>query len=181
MHIRQIPLYALAAGALAVSVLLFGDDDGADAATEAASGAVTETVTEAAPAVDTAHAVVVEPDPVAPGGAFSVHDGGSCSGDTADATFDGADIPAMRLTSGSDGMGGSAILPHGHRARLVRGHHHLRRQVRSPAERHGRGPGPYRGRRRDVRHGAGRHRRRTARKGIRRRPPDPHRHHGRLR
>ncbi|MEW9518980.1 hypothetical protein [Streptomyces tubercidicus] len=113
MHIRHIPLYALAAGALAVSVLLFGDGDGADAATEAASGTVTETVSEAAPAVDTAHAVVVEPDPVAPGGAFSVHDGGSCSGDTADATFDGADIPAMRLTSGSDGMGGSAILPAG--------------------------------------------------------------------
>ncbi|MEU8782670.1 hypothetical protein [Streptomyces sp. NPDC048637] len=113
MHIRHIPLYALAAGALAVSVLLFGDGDGADAATEAVSGAVPQAVTEAAPAVDTSHAVVVQPDPVAPGGTFSVHDGGTCSGDTAEATFEGADIPAMQLTPGSDRMGGSAIMPEG--------------------------------------------------------------------
>ncbi|MFE7542442.1 hypothetical protein [Streptomyces platensis] len=113
MHIRHIPLYALAAGALVVSVLLFGDGDGADAATEAASGAVTDTVTEAGPAVDTSQAVVVEPDPVAPGGAFSVNDGGTCSGDSAQATFDGADIPTMQLSSRNDRMGGSAIMPEG--------------------------------------------------------------------
>ncbi|MGY5136776.1 hypothetical protein ACWGJW_31045 [Streptomyces nigrescens] len=112
MHIRHIPLYALAAGALAVSVMLFGDGDGADAATEAVSGTVSEAVSEAAPAVDTSHAVVVEPDPVAPGGTFSVHDGGTCPGDTAEATFDG-DIPAMQLSPRSDRMGGSAIMPEG--------------------------------------------------------------------
>lgn len=113
MHIRHIPLYALAAGALVVSVLLFGDGDGADAATEAAPGAVSDTVTEAGPAVDTSQTVVVEPDPVAPGGAFSVHDGGTCSGDSAQATFDGADIPSIQLASRNDRMGGSAILPEG--------------------------------------------------------------------
>ncbi|MFE1171732.1 hypothetical protein [Streptomyces sp. NPDC058773] len=112
MHIRHIPLYALAAGALAVSVLLFGDGDGADAATEA-TGKVTDAVTGAAPAVDGSHAVVVEPDPVAPGGAFSVHDGGSCAGDSAEATFEGADIPAVQLSSGSERLGGSAIVPEG--------------------------------------------------------------------
>ncbi len=38
MHIRHIALYALAAGALAVPVLLFGEGEGADAATGTVSG-----------------------------------------------------------------------------------------------------------------------------------------------
>ncbi|MFI0715767.1 hypothetical protein ACH4SK_35130 [Streptomyces inhibens] len=118
MHIRHIPLYALAAGALAVSVLLFGDGDGADAATDGATdavaGAVTDAVAEAAPAAgSSSHAVVVQPDPVAPGTAFSVYDGGNCSGDTAEATFDSADIPTMQLSTLSDQVGGTAIMPEG--------------------------------------------------------------------
>ncbi|MGW3009988.1 hypothetical protein ACWC9R_14285 [Streptomyces sp. NPDC001219] len=112
MHIRHIPLYALAAGALAVSVLLFGDGDGADAAT-GASGTVTDAVTGVAPAAEGTPAVVVEPDPVAPGGAFSVDDGGTCRGDSAEATVEGADIPAVQLSSRSDRLGGSAVVPEG--------------------------------------------------------------------
>ncbi|MFF8787605.1 hypothetical protein [Streptomyces sp. NPDC015125] len=113
MPIRQIPLYALAAGALAVSVMLFGDDGGADAATEAATGTVTGAAAEAATTPDTANAVVVQPDPVAPGAAFSVSDGGQCSGDTAEATFDDANIPALELSDRSGRLGGTAILPEG--------------------------------------------------------------------
>lgn len=111
MPIRQIPLYALAAGALAVSVLLFGDDGGADAAAETATGTVTGAAAEAGSAPDTADAVVVQPDPVAPGAAFSVSDGGQCSGDTAEATFDDANIPALELAGRSGRLGGTAILP----------------------------------------------------------------------
>ncbi|MCZ1010846.1 hypothetical protein O1L68_33735 [Streptomyces lydicus] len=111
MPIRQIPLYALAAGALAVSVLLFGDDGGADAAAEAVSRTVTGAAAEAGSAPDTANAVVVQPDPVTPGAAFSVSDGGQCSGDTAEATFDDTDIPALELADRSGQLGGTAILP----------------------------------------------------------------------
>ncbi|MBM4790646.1 hypothetical protein HXP44_00855 [Streptomyces sioyaensis] len=113
MHIRQISPYALAAGALVVIVLLVGDGDGADAATEAVGGAVSDAVNEAAPAAqDTAGTVVVQPDPVAPGTAFSVHDGGSCGGESATATFgDAADIPAMQLPGQSGRTEGTAILP----------------------------------------------------------------------
>ncbi|MDT0458390.1 hypothetical protein RM550_22055 [Streptomyces sp. DSM 41527] len=107
MPIRQIPLYALAAGALAVSVLLFGDDGGADAA----AGTVTGAAAEAGSAPETAGAVVVQPDPVTPGAAFSVSDGGQCSGDTAEATFDDANIPALELADRSGRLGGTAILP----------------------------------------------------------------------
>ncbi|MGW7488733.1 hypothetical protein [Streptomyces sp. NPDC054786] len=109
MHIRHIPLYALAAGALALSVTLFGDGDGADAATEAVTG----TAAEAGPAPVTANAVVIQPDPVAPGAAFSVSDGGSCSGDTAEVTFDDADIPTMQLSAQSSRLGGTAVVPEG--------------------------------------------------------------------
>ncbi|WP_327701896.1 hypothetical protein [Streptomyces decoyicus] len=103
MHIRHIALYALAAGALVVPVMLFGEGEGADAAT----GTGTET------AADTAQAVVVQPDPVAPGAGFSVSDGGSCPGDTAEATFDDADIPTMQLSAQSGEISGTAIVPEG--------------------------------------------------------------------
>ncbi|WP_030987134.1 putative Ig domain-containing protein [Streptomyces sp. NRRL S-1813] len=103
MHIRHIALYALAAGALVVPVMLFGEGEGADAAT----GTGTES------AADTAQAVVVQPDPVAPGAGFSVSDGGSCQGDTAEATFDDADIPAMQLSAQSGEISGTAIVPEG--------------------------------------------------------------------
>ncbi|MGW2921456.1 hypothetical protein ACWDBF_26775 [Streptomyces angustmyceticus] len=130
MHIRHIPPYALAAGALVVSLLLFGDDKGADAATDAATGAVTGTVAETAGTAeadgtaetsgtagagtsDTASAVVVRPEPVAPGAAFSVSDGGRCSGETAEAVFDDAGLPAVRLSAQSGGLGGTATVPEG--------------------------------------------------------------------
>ncbi|MEU7431691.1 hypothetical protein AB0B07_12695 [Streptomyces sioyaensis] len=112
MHIRHISLYTLGAGALLATVLLVGDGDGADGATEAVSGAVSDAVNEAAPAAqDTAGTVVVQPDPVAPGTAFSVHDGGSCGGESATATFGDADIPAMQLPGQSGRTEGTAILP----------------------------------------------------------------------
>ncbi|MEW1752332.1 hypothetical protein ACIQU1_28070 [Streptomyces angustmyceticus] len=112
MHIRHIPPYALAAGALVVSVLLFGDDKGADAATGTVTGTVAETAeTAEAGTPDTAPAVVVRPDPVAPGAAFSVSDGGRCSGDTAEAVFDDAGLPAVQLSAQSGGLGGTATVP----------------------------------------------------------------------
>ncbi|GES33761.1 hypothetical protein AB0G60_29730 [Streptomyces angustmyceticus] len=126
MHIRHIPPYALAAGALVVSVLLFGDDKGADAATGAVTGTVAESAGTAGTAEadatagaagagtsDTASAVVVRPEPVAPGAAFSVSDGGRCSGDTAEAVFDDAGLPAVRLSAQSGGLGGTATVPEG--------------------------------------------------------------------
>ncbi|MFI2188296.1 hypothetical protein [Streptomyces sioyaensis] len=112
MHIRHISLYTLGAGALLATVLLVGDGDGADGATEAVSGAVSDAVNEAAPAAqDTAGTVAVQPDPVAPGTAFSVHDGGSCRGESATATFGDADIPTMQLPGQSGRTEGTAILP----------------------------------------------------------------------
>lgn len=114
MHIRHISLYTLGAGALLATVLLVGDGDGADGATEAVSGAVSDAVNEAAPAAqDTAGTVVVQPDPVAPGTAFSVHDGGSCRGASATAAFGDADIPTMQLPGQSGRTEGTAILPEG--------------------------------------------------------------------
>ncbi|WP_329152837.1 hypothetical protein OIU91_34200 [Streptomyces sp. NBC_01456] len=114
MHIRHISLYALGAAALVVAALLTGDGDGTDAATEAVGGAVSDAVNQAAPADrDTPGAVVVQPDPVAPGTAFSVHDGGSCRGASATASFGDADIPAMQLSALSGRTEGTAILPEG--------------------------------------------------------------------
>ncbi|MFJ9468944.1 hypothetical protein [Streptomyces caniferus] len=111
MHIRHIPLYALGAGALAVSVLLFGDGEGADAATGALTRTVTEAGTETGAAPDAVPGVVVQPDPVAPGAAFSVSDGGRCSGETAEATFDDAGLPAVQLSAQSGRLGGTATVP----------------------------------------------------------------------
>ncbi|MFG3118834.1 hypothetical protein ACGF4C_31235 [Streptomyces sp. NPDC048197] len=115
MHISHIPLYALAAGGLAVSVLLFGDGDGADAATDAVSEAVGGAASKAASglAPDASGAVTVQPERVAPGGAFSVYDGGVCAGGTAEARFDSPDIPALRLSATAGQAGGTAVLPRG--------------------------------------------------------------------
>ncbi|MFG2286183.1 hypothetical protein ACGFOU_08990 [Streptomyces sp. NPDC048595] len=123
MHIRHIPLYALAAGALAVTLLLFGggDGEGADAATGAVTdavkgavkGAVRDAVTGATPASDASHPVVVEPATVAPGAAFTVYDGGNCRGESAEAGFGGADIPAIPLTPLDGRSGGTATMPQG--------------------------------------------------------------------
>ncbi|WP_310724249.1 hypothetical protein [Streptomyces sp. N2A] len=115
MHISHIPLYALAAGGLAVSVLLFGDGDGADAATdavsEAAGGAASKAASGLAP--DASGAVTVRPERVAPGGAFSVYDGGVCAGGSAEARFDSPDIPVLRLSAMADQAGATAVLPQG--------------------------------------------------------------------
>ncbi|MFI7092972.1 hypothetical protein [Streptomyces lydicus] len=113
MHIRHLPLYAVAAGALVVSVLLFGDGDGADAATDAVTGTVRDTVTGAASAAGRAHEVAVEPATVAPGTAFSVDAGAHCAGRPAEARFGGAGIPALQLSSLSDRTSGSAVVPQG--------------------------------------------------------------------
>ncbi len=115
MHISHIPLYALAAGGLAVSVLLFGGKDGADAATDAVSEAVGGAASQAAsgPAPDASGAVTVQPERVAPGGAFSVYDGGVCAGGTAEARFDSPHIPALRLSEMAGQAGGTAVLPRG--------------------------------------------------------------------
>ncbi|MFD8547907.1 hypothetical protein [Streptomyces sp. NPDC059649] len=115
MHISHIPLYALAAGGLAVSVLLFGDGDGADAATDAVGEAVGGAASKAASglAPDASGAVTVQPERVAPGGAFSVYDGGLCAGGSAEARFDGADIPVLRLSAMGNQAGATAALPAG--------------------------------------------------------------------
>ncbi|MEU5013885.1 hypothetical protein AB0G35_27015 [Streptomyces sp. NPDC021749] len=115
MHISHIPLYALAAGGLAVSVLLFGDGDGADAATDTAGEAVSGAASQAVPgpAPDASGAVTVQPERVAPGGAFSVYDGGLCAGGSAEARFDSPDIPAVRLAPMGSRAGTTAVLPQG--------------------------------------------------------------------
>ncbi|WP_433855408.1 hypothetical protein [Streptomyces kronopolitis] len=114
MHIRHISLYGLGAAALLVAVLLTGDGDAGDPAAETVGGAVSDAVNQAAPrAGDTPGAVVVQPDPVAPGTAFSVQDGGSCQGASATASFGDADIPAMRLSALGGRTEGTAILPEG--------------------------------------------------------------------
>ncbi|MFE0187545.1 hypothetical protein [Streptomyces sp. NPDC058989] len=119
MHIRHIPLYALAAGALAVTLLLFGggDGEGAGAATgavtDAVSNAVKGAVKSATPASDASHPVVVEPATVAPGAAFTVHDGGNCRGASTEAAFGGADIPAVPLSPLDGRSGGTATMPQG--------------------------------------------------------------------
>lgn len=115
MHISHIPLYALAAGGLAVSVLLFGDGDGADAATDAAGEAVSGAASKAVPglAPDASGTVTVQPERVAPGGSFSVYDGGICAGGAAEARFDSPGIPALRLSPTADQAGATTVLPAG--------------------------------------------------------------------
>ncbi|WP_261952488.1 hypothetical protein [Streptomyces nigrescens] len=115
MHISHIPLYALAAGGLAVSVLLFGDGDGADAATDAAGEAVSGAASKAASglAPDASGAVTVQPERVAPGGAFSVYDGGICAGGPAEARFDSPALPVLRLSAVAGQAGATAVLPQG--------------------------------------------------------------------
>ncbi|MGW1379529.1 hypothetical protein ACWD6P_35415 [Streptomyces sp. NPDC002446] len=113
MRIRHIPLYGLVAGALVVSVLIFGGGGGVDAATGAVSDAVHHAVTRPVPTPGASRAVVVQPDTVAPGDTFSVYDGGNCRGEPAEASFGGADIPALPLSSLSSQNGGTAVLPEG--------------------------------------------------------------------
>jgi hypothetical protein len=58
-----------------------------------------------------AHAVTVRPDPVAPGGSFTVLDGGNCPGETGEAVFDGAEIPKLALSPLRNQVGGTGTVP----------------------------------------------------------------------
>ncbi|MFJ9410062.1 hypothetical protein [Streptomyces sp. NPDC101393] len=91
MHLRDVLRNAPAAGALAASVTLIGGG--------------------AAAASDGTNQVVVQPDPVTPGGEFSVFDGGNCPGGTGEAAFDGAGIPTMKLSPLSNQVGGTGTVP----------------------------------------------------------------------
>lgn len=93
MHIRHFLRCAAAAGTVLASASLLGPGTGAVAAP--ADG----------------HKVIIEPDPVAPGGEFSVFDGGNCPGETGVATFDGAGIPEMKLSTLRNQVGGTGRVP----------------------------------------------------------------------
>ncbi|WP_407554075.1 hypothetical protein QOM21_29600 [Streptomyces sp. Pv4-95] len=93
MHIRHFLRCAAAAGTVLASASLLGYGTGAVAAP--ADG----------------HKVIIEPDPVAPGGEFSVFDGGNCPGETGVATFDGAGIPEMKLSKLRNQVGGTGRVP----------------------------------------------------------------------
>ncbi|MEU9114616.1 hypothetical protein AB0D04_23195 [Streptomyces sp. NPDC048483] len=66
-----------------------------------------------ATAADGTNPVIVQPDPVAPGGEFSVFDGGNCTGGTGAATFGGTDIPKLKLSMLRNQVGGTATVPPG--------------------------------------------------------------------
>ncbi|MFF9479061.1 hypothetical protein [Streptomyces sp. NPDC014733] len=91
MFIRHVLRHAPATGALAASLALTG------------AGPVL--------AAGDAHRAVVQPDPVAPGEEFSVSDGGNCPGESGEATFDGAGIPTMKLSTLRDQVGGTGRVP----------------------------------------------------------------------
>ncbi|MCM2428282.1 hypothetical protein [Streptomyces sp. RKAG337] len=67
--------------------------------------------------VGPANPVIVQPDPVAPGGQFSVFDGGNCSGTSGVATFrsasGGSAIPSVNLSTLSNQVGGVGTVPEG--------------------------------------------------------------------
>ncbi|MFI9104436.1 hypothetical protein ACIGXA_28370 [Streptomyces fildesensis] len=67
--------------------------------------------------VGPANPVIVQPDPVAPGGQFSVFDGGNCTGTSGVATFrsasGGSAIPSVNLSSLSNQVGGVGTVPEG--------------------------------------------------------------------
>ncbi|MGW2632390.1 hypothetical protein ACWC2K_24075 [Streptomyces chattanoogensis] len=64
-----------------------------------------------ATASDDTKAVLVQPDPVPPGGEFSVLDGGNCTGGSGEATFDGTDIPRLKLSTLRGQVGGRGTVP----------------------------------------------------------------------
>ncbi|MCZ4098624.1 MULTISPECIES: hypothetical protein [Streptomyces] len=67
--------------------------------------------------VGPANPVIVQPNPVAPGGQFSVFDGGNCTGTSGVATFrsasGGSSIPAVNLSTLSNQLGGVGTVPAG--------------------------------------------------------------------
>ncbi|MFG2207918.1 hypothetical protein [Streptomyces sp. NPDC048638] len=62
-------------------------------------------------AADDTRSVVVQPDRVAPGGDFSVFDGGNCPGGSGEVTFDGTDIPKLKLSELHHKVGGTGTVP----------------------------------------------------------------------
>jgi hypothetical protein len=74
-------------------------------------------VVPATPLVPAGNPVVIQPDPVAPGGQFSVFDGGNCTGTTGVATFTsrsgGSAIPPVTLSTLSNQVGGVGTIPEG--------------------------------------------------------------------
>ncbi|MCM1965112.1 hypothetical protein [Streptomyces sp. G1] len=69
----------------------------------------------AGPASAAANPVVIQPNPVAPGGQFSVFDGGNCKGKEGLATFKtgstGSDIPTVKLSMLKNEVGGVGTVP----------------------------------------------------------------------
>lgn len=64
-----------------------------------------------------ANPVIVQPNPVAPGGQFSVFDGGNCTGTSGVATFrsksGGSTIPSVTLSTLDNEVGGVGTVPEG--------------------------------------------------------------------
>ncbi|GAA1242817.1 hypothetical protein GCM10009665_37030 [Kitasatospora nipponensis] len=82
----------------------------------AGAGALTAALALALAGPALANPVVIEPDPVTPGGQFTVLDGGNCDSAGGTATFrsrehDGEDIPAVRLGSLRGLVGAVATVP----------------------------------------------------------------------
>ncbi|WP_405978190.1 hypothetical protein [Streptomyces sp. NBC_00158] len=69
----------------------------------------------AGPAAAASNPVVIQPNPVAPGGQFSVFDGGNCKGKEGLATFKtgstGSDIPTVKLATLKNEVGGVGTVP----------------------------------------------------------------------
>ncbi|NEA56337.1 hypothetical protein G3I60_19850 [Streptomyces sp. SID13666] len=67
--------------------------------------------------VGPANPVIIQPNPVAPGGQFSVFDGGNCTGTSGIATFrsvsGGSAIPSVNLSTLSNQLGGVGTVPAG--------------------------------------------------------------------
>ncbi|MEV0369808.1 hypothetical protein AB0I10_08275 [Streptomyces sp. NPDC050636] len=89
--------YASVAGALAASVTL--------------SGAATATATVTDTASGDPKQVIIQPDAVAPGGDFSVFDGGNCTGESGEASFEGGSIPTLPLSMLNNQVGGTGTVP----------------------------------------------------------------------
>ncbi|UNO39093.1 hypothetical protein [Streptomyces sp. MST-110588] len=86
---------------------------GAVAATLTLVGAGAANAARSAETSDPAGTVIVQPDPVAPGGEFSVFDGGNCTGRTGLATFGRAGVPAVKLSTLRNQVGGTGTVPAG--------------------------------------------------------------------
>ncbi|TJZ41935.1 hypothetical protein FCH28_36095 [Streptomyces piniterrae] len=93
-HYASAVRHASVAGVLAVAGTLYGAVSGAAAADPGDP-----------------KQVVVQPDPVAPGGEFSLSDGGNCTGGTGEASFEGGGIPKLPLSMRNNEFGGTGTVP----------------------------------------------------------------------